>query len=104
MTAGQQTYFLRVRRFSTLLRTFPTFLTALFTAVADFPVFLDSCRTRQRSCTTAHGTHLLNLAHGDSFATEFTGVDADAARHRRYMADDRHRVAHQFGLGPVAHA
>jgi hypothetical protein len=39
---ARQGHFLRASFFSTLPRTLPTFLTAFFTAVADFPVFLDS--------------------------------------------------------------
>jgi hypothetical protein len=35
-------YFLRARRFSTFLRTLPTFLTAFFTAGAERPDFLAS--------------------------------------------------------------
>lgn len=42
LDGGQERYFLRPRRFSTLPRTFPTCLTAFFTADADRRVFFDS--------------------------------------------------------------
>ena len=42
LTDGPKSYFLRASFFSNFVRTFPTFLTAFFTAGAERPVFLAS--------------------------------------------------------------